>query len=165
NGVIGSNYLFTTVVTDFNSYVMVNQILRATNYFFVYVTDTNTAPFWINTIPDWTMDELTTTNIPISATDTDLPPNTLTYTLLNAPAGMTVVNSNGTYYINWTPSEVQGPGVYSNILAVVSDNVQPTPLTATNLPFTVTVNEVNTAPQWPTNLPPSTSCICRRHLR
>jgi len=68
-------------------------------------------------------------------------PNTLTYSLSNAPAGATVDPATGVF--TWTPSEIQGPGVY-DITVVVTDN---------NLPqlndsktFQVTVNEVNLPP-------------------
>jgi hypothetical protein len=64
------------------------------------------------------------------------------------------VNSSGV--ISWTPDEAQGPGVYF-INTVVTDNGAP-PLSATNS-FIVTVNEVNTPPFWPANVPSQTNYI------
>jgi subtilisin-like proprotein convertase family protein len=133
---------------------------------------TNTPPFWLTTnLPPQTLDELTLLTVTNTANDSDLPPQTLTYTvtmLVDTNAMITngwplnyattnpppVVNSNGV--ITWTPSEAQGPGVYI-ITAVVTDNGAP-PLSATNS-FTVTVNEVNTPPFWPANVPSQTNYI------
>jgi Bacterial Ig domain/Immunoglobulin domain len=78
-----------------------------------------------------------------TATDSDSPPNTLTYTLLTAPAGATISSSG---VITWTPGETQGPG--TNVITTrVTDNGIPQ-LSATNS-FTVVVTEVNTAPTLP----------------
>ena len=145
---LGSNYTFITVATDTNVDALINKTLSGTNTFVLTVIASNTAPFWATNIADVVMDELTVTNVLVTGLDTDTPPNNLTYTLLNAPTGMSITNIGTNSYINWTPSEAQGPGIYSNILVVVSDNVFPTPLMATNLPFTITVKEVNVAPQF-----------------
>src|SRR2546421_5400596 len=88
-----------------------------------------------------TMAEQTTLNVSASATDADLPANTLTFALVSSPAGMTINPATGA--IGWTPSEAQGPS--TNIVSVsVTDNGVPA-LSVTNT-FTVTVNEVNLAP-------------------
>src|SRR5207245_1763125 len=76
-----------------------------------------------------------------SATDADLPANTLTFALVSAPLGMSINGSSGA--ISWTPSEAQGPS--TNLVSVsVTDNGVPA-LSATNN-FTVTVSEVNLTP-------------------
>jgi autotransporter-associated beta strand protein len=117
--------------------------LSATNTFTVVVTEVNSAP--ILTVPaDQTINELATLNVSASATDSDLPANTLTFSLLAPPAGMTIVPGTGA--ISWTPTEAQGPST-NVITVVVTDNGAPA-LSATNS-FTVTVNEVNTAPSLP----------------
>ena len=54
------------------------------------------------------------------------------------------IGSNGE--ITWTPTEAQGPGTYT-LTTVVTDSGSPS-LSATNS-FTVTVNEVNSAPVLP----------------
>src|SRR5205823_7058919 len=85
--------------------------------------------------------EQTTLNVSASATDADLPANTLTFALVSSPAGMTINPATGA--ISWTPTEAQGPS--TNIVSVsVTDNGVPA-LSVTNT-FTVTVNEVNLAP-------------------
>src|SRR6185436_12602114 len=71
----------------------------------------------------------------------DLPANTLTYSLMNPPAGATI---NGSGLITWTPSEAQGPST-NTITAVVNDGT----VSVTNS-FTVIVTEVNSAPVLPT---------------
>jgi hypothetical protein len=130
------------------------------------VNPTNTPPFFMETnLPPQTVDELTTLVVTNTASDSDLPPQTLTYTVTMV-VDTNAMNLNGwplTYattnpspvidtngVITWPPSEAQGPGVYI-ITTVVTDNGIP-PLSATNS-FIVTVNEVNTPPFWPPNVP------------
>ncbi len=77
-----------------------------------------------------------------------LKPKTLTYSLDVSPSGMTIDSLTGA--ISWTPTESQGPGV-SNVTVRVTDNNSPALFTPKS--FTVTVNEVNTAPML--NVPPT----------
>jgi Putative Ig domain/Bacterial Ig domain len=132
-----STNTFTTIVTDSGF-----PPLSATNSFTVTVTEVNSAPV-LPAQNNRTMAELTTLTVTNTATDSDIPANTLSYTLLTAPTGATI-NSSG--IINWTPTEAQGPGT-NTITTVVTDNGSP-PLSATNS-FVVTVNEVNSAPILP----------------
>jgi len=74
--------------------------------------------------------------------------NSFANTTNTAPA----IDTNGV--ITWIPSEAQGPGVYT-ITTIATDTNAP-PTSATNS-FTVTVNEVNTPPYWPTNTPSQTN--------
>src|SRR5205814_1140264 len=115
-------------------------ILSVTNTFQVIVNEVNLAP--VLTVPaDQTINEQTTLSVSASATDADLPANSLTFALVSSPAGMTINPATGA--IGWTPSEAQGPS--TNIVSVsVTDNGVPA-LSVTNT-FTVTVNEVNLAP-------------------
>jgi hypothetical protein len=53
-----------------------------------------------------------------TATDADLPANTLTYSLVGAPAGASIEANTGNF--TWTPTEAQGPGVF-NFTVRVSD--------------------------------------------
>ena len=99
------------------------------------------------------MNELDLLAVTNTATDPDIPANTLTYALLQAPTNA-VISANG--IITWTPTEAQGPGVYTFTTVVTDYNpwaVNEQHLSATNS-FTVTVNEVNSAPTLPvqTNL-------------
>src|SRR5205809_7750790 len=88
-----------------------------------------------------TIDEQTALSLSASATDADLPANTLTFALVSAPVGMSIDPASGT--ISWTPSEAQGPS--TNLVSVsVTDNGVPA-LSATNS-FTVTVNAPATTP-------------------
>src|SRR5207302_1012826 len=114
--------------------------LSVTNTFQVIVNEVNLAP--VLTVPaDQTMAEQTTLNVSASATDADIPANSLTFALVSAPTGMTINPATGA--ISWTPTEAQGPS--TNIVSVsVTDNGVPA-LSVTNT-FTVTVNEVNLAP-------------------
>jgi len=91
------------------------------------------------------INELTQLIVTNNATDADLPANTLSYSLLNAPGNATI-STNGV--ITWTPGESEGPGTNA-LTTVVSDGL----LSVTNQ-FVVTVNEVNVAPVFvgtPTN--------------
>jgi hypothetical protein len=103
----------------------------------VNVTEVTTAPI-LALIPPQAVSELTQLTFTASATDADLPANSLTYSLLGAPSGATIVGSTGAF--TWTPTEAQGPGSY-NFTVRVSDGS----LTHSQ-PVSVTVNEVNVAP-------------------
>src|SRR2546425_11858755 len=86
------------------------------------------------------INELTTLTVTNTATDGDLPANVLTYQLVAPPTGASISASG---VVSWTPSEAQGPST-NTFTTIVTDNGTPA-LSATNS-FTVTVNEVNSAP-------------------
>jgi hypothetical protein len=139
-------YTITTVVTDTNVYAVNAQNLSATNSFTVTVQAIHNGPS-LGSPGDVTTNELALLVVTNSASDSDVPPLALTYTLGvvtvtnqvgNSAVTNAVIDTNGV--INWMPSEAQGPGVYV-LTTVVSDGS----LSATNN-FTVTVNEVNSAP-------------------
>jgi subtilisin-like proprotein convertase family protein len=154
-------------VTDTNFYALTNQSYSVTNIFTIIVA--NTPPI-LPAQAGTNINEMTTLTVTNTATDPDSPPLTLSYRLtmvVDTSAMLTngwptnyattnpppVINStNG--IITWTPSNAQGPGVYI-LTTVVTDNSLP-PLSATNS-FLVTVNEVNTAPFWPANVPSQTN--------
>src|SRR5439155_711706 len=125
---------FTTIVTDNGT-----PALSATNTFSVTVNEVNSAPV-LPAQSNRTINELTTLTVTNTATDGDLPANVLTYQLLSPPTGASI-NSNGV--ITWTPAEGQGPGTVT-FTTIVTDNGTPA-LSGANS-FTVTVNEVNSAP-------------------
>ena len=142
----GSNvYTINVVVTDLNTNATVNQQISVTNSFTVTVNEVNTAP--LLTVPaNQTINEGTALNVSASATDSDLPSNALTFSLVSPPSGMTINSSSGA--IAWTPTEAQGPNVYTITVVVTDSNpsaVNQTSFSVTNT-FQVTVNEVNTAP-------------------
>jgi hypothetical protein len=102
----------------------------------------NAAPF-LAAQSDRTVAELTLLIVTNTATDPSAPPGSLSYSLVNPPAGASI-DANG--IITWTPSEAQGPST-NTITTVVSDGGQP-PLSATNS-FKVVVNEINVPPVLP----------------
>ena len=76
-----------------------------------------------------------------SASDSDLPANTLTFGLVSGPSGLILTPGSGV--MNWTPAEIQGPGSYP-VSVRVFDNGSPA-LSVTNT-FTINVSETNAAP-------------------
>src|SRR4029077_18014752 len=66
----------------------------------------------------------------------------LTYSFLASPSGAALSASG---VITWTPTEAQGPGVYTFTTRVIDNGTNPPALSDTNT-FTVTVSEVNSAP-------------------
>ncbi len=136
-GQASSTNTIRTVATDNGS-----PPLSATNSFQVVVTPANTAPV-LPLQSDRTIAELTVLTVTNTASDTDSPPNTLTYALLAAPSGAAISASG---VITWTPSEAQGPGTNTFTTRVTDDGTPP--LSATNS-FTVVVTEVNSAPTLP----------------
>jgi hypothetical protein len=105
--------------------------------FSVTVTEVRVAPV-LAAIPAQTVNELSLLTFTASATDVDIPANTLTYSLIGAPAGASIGATTGVF--TWTPTEAQGPGTF-NFTVRVSDGT----LTHEQ-PVTVTVNETNVAP-------------------
>jgi len=108
-----------------------------TETFTVTVAEVNVAP-QVAPIGNQTIDELSPFSLQVTASDSDLPQNTLTYSLASgAPDGMTI---SCTGLIDLTPTEAQGPGNYS-VTVEVSDGTA----SATEA-FQISVNEVNLAP-------------------
>ena len=130
------SYPITVRVTDNGS--------PATNDFetiTVTVNEVNTAPV-LATISDQTVNEGSTLSLTASATDSDVPANSITYSLdVGAPVGMSINASSGA--LSWTTTESHGPGVYP-VTVRATDNAAPA-LSSTST-FNVTVNEVNIAP-------------------
>ena len=92
-------------------------------------------PPLLTPIPDQTVGALSPLNFTPTATDLDLPPQTLTFSLdSGAPSGASINPVTGLF--TWTPSLVQWPGTYGVTLRV-TDNGNP-PLSAAST-FHVTV--------------------------
>ena len=98
----------------------------------------NAAPA-LDFIANQTVDELTLLAFTATATDPD-PTDVLTFSLAGAPAGATISPAGG---FTWTPTETQGPGVFT-FDVVVGDAGTPTGTDQQTI--TVTVAEVNVAP-------------------
>src|SRR2546427_2171524 len=109
----------------------------------ITVNEVNSAPVVTNP-GNQTVNELANLAFTVTATDSDVPANTITWSLtLGTPAatGATIGASTGAF--SWTPTEAQGPGTYP-VTIVATDNGSP-PLSG-NAAITITVNEVNSAP-------------------
>jgi hypothetical protein len=130
-----STNVITTVVTDDGV-----PPLSATNTFTVVVLEANRAPV-LPVQSNRTISAGNTLVVTNTATDSDLPPNTLSYTLLSPPAGA-IIDSSGV--ITWTPSTNQNIVANDTITTIVTDNGFPA-LSATNS-FTVTVRPCITPP-------------------
>jgi hypothetical protein len=129
----GTN-VFTTKVTDDGPVS-----LSATNTFSIVVNEVNLSPEL--TVPaDATIDELAAYSANATATDSDLPANTLTFHLVSGPSGLTISPAGA---MNWTPGEGQGPGMHPVSVRVFDNG---TPSLSHTQSFTLTVNEVNVAP-------------------
>jgi VCBS repeat-containing protein len=113
--------------------------LADTKTFKVHVNEVNTAPI-LAPIGNKSVNEETGLTFNVTATDADLPANSLQYTLVNAPAGASL-DTNGRF--TWTPAENQGPGTY-NLTIRVMDNG--TPQLSAEETITIKVEEVNKAP-------------------
>ena len=88
-----------------------------------------------------TVNEQTPLSFTATATDTDLPANGLTFSLNGQPAGATIHPVTGVF--SWTPTEAQGPGVYTFDITVTDNG---TPNLADTEQVTITVNETNIQP-------------------
>ena len=108
--------------------------------FTLTVNEVNLAPT-IDFIPAQTVDEETNLRFTATATDPDLPANTLRFNLVSPPAGASINPFTGVF--NWTPTEAQGPNGYT-ITVRVRDNG--TPVLDNTFPVEVTVDETNGAP-------------------
>jgi hypothetical protein len=115
-----------------------------TNYFPTYyvITVVNSRPVLpVLATNKFVVNELTLLSVTNTATDADIPAQTLSYALLGGTNGMIL---NSTYGIfTWTPQQTNSPS--TNLLSVVVTDTGTPALSATNT-FTVIVQEVNQAP-------------------
>ena len=128
-------YTFDVVVTDDGT-----PVLDDTEEVTLTVLEVNRAPT-VAPIADDTIPEMVAYTFTASATDPDLPANGLTFSLDGAPAGASIDPLTGEF--SWTPSEAQGPGVYTFDVVVTDDG---TPVLDDTEEVTLTVLEVNRAP-------------------
>jgi hypothetical protein len=111
-----------------------------TTTFNIFVQEVNQPPT-IAPIADQTIPELSPFTLRVNATDPDIPANTLSYSLLNAPAGLSIDPGTGT--LTWTPSEAQGPSSNTVVVQVTDNGVPPL---SSQVSFNIKVTEVNRAP-------------------
>lgn len=95
----------------------------------------------LDPISDEVVDEGSPVSFTATATDPDLG-DSLTFSLSGQPAGASINPTSGVFA--WTPTENQGPGGHT-FDVVVTDDGTPANLSDSQ-PVTVTVNEVNVAP-------------------
>lgn len=108
----------------------------------VYIEQPNRAPV-IAAIGNQQVNEGAVLSFAVAVSDADGSIQTQTFNLEpGAPAGASIDPATGVF--SWTPTEAQGPGVYS-VTVRVTDNGLPAPLNDTET-FSVTVNEVNAPP-------------------
>ena len=91
--------------------------------FTVVVSDVNDAPV-LGAIGNRSVNELVLLTFTATATDADPPADTLTFSLANGtsgtvPTGAAIDGSSGVF--TWTPTEAQGPGVYTFDVCVSDD--------------------------------------------
>lgn len=117
--------------------------LSAVTVFDLTVTPSpvNTPPL-VSPIPDQTVTDMTLLQLLVFATDSDLPPNNLTFALGTAPIGMSISPLTG--QIVFTPNGTQGGQSFAVVVRVTDDGSPP--LSAATS-FIVTV--------LPSNAPPS----------
>ncbi|WP_154223472.1 Ig-like domain-containing protein [Marinicella rhabdoformis] len=132
-------YTFDVIVTD-NGANPNN--LTDSETISVTVNAVNTAPV-LAAIGNQSIDEETLLSFTATATDSDLPAQSLTYSLSGQPAGASINPGSGVF--SWTPTEAQGPGVYTFDVVVTDDGTNPMNLSDSET-ITVTVAEVNVAP-------------------
>ena len=75
----------------------------------VEVKEVNQAPV-LDAIANKTVDEETALGFTATATDPDIPANAFSFSLDGAPAGASITAAG---VFTWTPTEAQGPGVYT----------------------------------------------------
>ena len=111
------------------------------NFFARVVTlaNTNKAPVWISAALNRRVSEGSALSFQLRATDSDLPPQPLTYRLISGPAGLTV-STNG--IVSWRPTEAQGPST-NRVRVDVHDGVE-----GTSQEFDIVVQEQNLPPAW-----------------
>jgi glucuronoarabinoxylan endo-1,4-beta-xylanase len=109
-------YIITTTVVDNGS-----PPSSAQNSFTVTVNEVNTPPFWLPNVPSQTnyiIDDLSTLTVMNTATDTDIPPNPLTYQLIGPTPTNAVIDTDGV--ITWTPTLAQA-GTTNIFITIVTD--------------------------------------------
>jgi hypothetical protein len=107
----------------------------------ITVYEVNNAPV-LHSIGNKSANEEALLSFSAVASDVDLPPNTLTFSLdPGAPAGANIHPTTGAF--TWTPTEIQGPGVYPVTVRVTDNGI---PSLDDFETFNIIVNEVNRAP-------------------
>ena len=135
------DYTFDVCVTDNGT-----PPLSACETITVTVNEVNLPPV-LAAIGAQTVDEETQLTFTASATDPDIPANTLTFSLEPGtnpvPSGAAIDGLTGAF--TWTPTEAEGPGVFKFKVRVTDNGTNPASLYDEE-EITFTVNEVNKPP-------------------
>src|SRR5581483_10908904 len=127
--------------------------MSATNFFTVYVVESNLPPT-LAAISPKTNSEFSPFTITNAATDANIHSATTGYGLLAAPSGAQI---NGSGVITWAPLQTQSPS--TNTFTMVVSNSNPydlvNPVLTNSTTFTVVIKEQNIAPTLPTIAPQS----------
>jgi Ca2+-binding RTX toxin-like protein len=134
-----------------NVYDVVVQVsdgsLAATQSIAVTITDVNEAPVFgaVGAVNFAENTDANTIVATVTATDQDLPPNAITYTLTGTDSSLFSVDGSGNVTFNTSPDfeSAHGPAYHVNVIA--TDNGSPTK-SATSSELTVNVTDVNEAP-------------------
>jgi hypothetical protein len=140
-----NTYTITVRVTDFSPEAVNEKHLSDTRTFQVTVNESNQPPVLIMPTNQVVTEE-TPLGVTVSATDPDIPTNTLTFALLDPPEGMSIDPASGV--ISWTPTEAQGSNLYTIVVSVTDNSPEAfneKQFSVTNS-FTVLVNESNRPP-------------------
>ena len=127
------NFTVTVIDDDGGRGTVIGQVV-------VVAVDVNLPPV-LDPIGDLSVDELQLLTFTATATDGDVPPDTLRFSLVGQPAGAYINSVSGVF--TWAPTEESGPGTYTFDVVVTDFG---TPRLEDRETVTVTVNEVNTAP-------------------
>jgi hypothetical protein len=120
----------------------VNPDALSTNISFdIAVAEVNDAPVLMVPSSPVTIDESAPWILPMSASDSDLPANALTYSLTSGPSGLGI--DPGTGLVSWTPGESTG-GQEFTVTVKATDNGDP--ILNDEESFLVVVVEKNVAP-------------------
>ena len=130
-----SPHTVTVTVTDNGTPVLAGQTV-----FDWTCTNTNQAPT-LDPVGDHTIDEGVELTFTATASDPDVPADTLSFSLAGEPTGAVIDPASGVF--TWTPSEAQGPGSFTFDVEVTDDG---TPTRSDSETITVTVDEVDTPP-------------------
>jgi len=117
-----------------------NGTSTATTDFTVNVLETNTPPE-IADQTDQNLDEGGTVSVDFDATDSDVPVQTLTFSIVSGPAGATMNSVTGEF--EWATNESHGPGTFPVTVRVTDDGAG---LLSDETTFNVVIAEVNLAP-------------------
>ena len=105
----------------------------------VTVANPNKAPVWTSAALNRRISEGSTLSFQLRATDSDLPPQPLSYRLISGPTGLTV-STNGV--VSWLPTEEQGPST-NRVRVEVNDKIE-----GTSQEVDIVVQERNLPPEW-----------------